>query len=92
MDFNTDLSELKGKSYLVVVDYAINFFDITLLPNKESPTAVTHTKRIFSKPGIPEKVVSDNGSEYIKYIRTSNMTHLVLITQNLMETSKPFRQ
>ena len=49
MDFNTDLSELKGKSYLVVVDYAINFFDITLLPNKESPTAVTHTKRIFSK-------------------------------------------
>ena len=49
MDFNTDLSELKGKSYLVVADYAINFFDITLLPNKESPTAVTHTKRIFSK-------------------------------------------
>ena len=58
------LFELKGKSYLVVVDYTTNVFDISLLPNKRSATVVTHTKRIFSKFKIPKKVVSDNGPEY----------------------------
>ena len=60
----TDLFELKSKSYLVVVDYTTNFFDISLLPNKQSATIVTHVKRIFSKFGIPKKVVSDNGPKY----------------------------
>ena len=62
----TDLFELKGKCYLVVVDYTANFFYISLHPNKRSATVVTHTKRIFSKFGIPEKVVSDIESEYIR--------------------------
>ena len=57
----TDLFELKGKCCLVVVDYTANFFYISLLPNKRSAT-----KRIFSKFGIPEKVVSHNESEYIR--------------------------
>ena len=62
----TDLFELKGKCYLVVVDYTANFFYVSLLPNKRSATVVTHTKRVFSKLGIHEKVVSDNESEYIR--------------------------
>ena len=61
---STDLFELKGKSYLLVVDYAKNFFYISLLPNKRSATVVTHTKRIFSKFGIPKNFVSCNGPEY----------------------------
>ena len=61
----TDLFELKGESYLVVVDYTTNFLKIGLLLNKQSTFAVTHTKVIFPKFGIPKKVVPDNGPEYI---------------------------
>ena len=61
----TDLFELKGKAYLVVVDCTTNFFDISLLQNKRSATVVIHTKIIFSKFGIPKKVGSDNEPEYI---------------------------
>ena len=61
----TDIFHLRGKPYLAVVDYTTNFFDISLLPDKLSETVVKHTKRIFSKYGIPKKVVSDNGPEFI---------------------------
>ena len=60
----TDLFCLKSKSYLIVVDYTSNFFDISQLPDKLSSTVVTHTKRIFSKFGIPKIVISDNGPEF----------------------------
>ena len=92
---------MKGKSYLVAVDYATNFFDISLLPNKRSATIVTDTKRIFFKFGITMKVVSDNGPEYIGkdyrlFGRQQDFKHdssIVLITQNLMNKSnKPFRR
>ena len=62
---NTDLFELKVQSYLVVVDYTTIIFDISLLPNRQSATIVTHTKKNSSKFGIPKKVVSYNGLENI---------------------------
>ena len=61
----TDLFELDDKDYLLVVDYTTNYYDISLLPNKKSSTVVLHTKRIFSKFGIPKTVMSDNGPEYV---------------------------
>ena len=61
---DNDLFQLKCKSYLVVVDYTTNIFDISLLLNKRSATVVTHTKRIFYRFKIPKKVVSENGPEY----------------------------
>ena len=62
----TDVFELKGTLYLVVVDYTTKYFDISLLPEISllPATVVTHTKRIW-KFGIPTRVVSDNGPEYI---------------------------
>ena len=64
---DTDLFELKGKSYFVVVDHTTNFFDISLIPNKWSATIVTHTKKIFSKFGIPKKVVSHTKRIFSKF-------------------------
>ena len=61
----TDLFELNDKIYVIVVDYTSNFYDISQLPDKRSSTVVTHTKRIFSKFGIPKLVFSDNGPEFI---------------------------
>ena len=61
----TDLFELDAKDYLIVVDYTSNYFDISQLPNKKSSTVAVHTKRIFSKFGIPKTVMCDNGPEFI---------------------------
>ena len=58
---DTDLFELKGKSYIAVADYSTNFFYISLIPNKRPTTVVTHTKRNFSKFGISKKFTTDNG-------------------------------
>ena len=40
-------------------------FDISEIPDKRSTTVVLHTKRIFSRYGIPKEVISDNGPEFI---------------------------
>ena len=42
-----DCFELFNKSYLIIVDYATNYFDISMLSDKKSSTVATHTKRIF---------------------------------------------
>ena len=77
----TDLFRLKSKSYLIVVDYTSNFFDISQLLDKLSSTVVTHTKRTFSKFGIPKVVILDNGPEfkgeaYQKFSKTWDFQHL----------------
>ena len=59
-----DLFELESKNYVIIVDYNTNYFDLSLIPDKRSSTVVLHTKRIFSKFGIP-KVISDNGLEFV---------------------------
>ena len=56
---------MRGKDYVIVVDYTSNYFDISQLPDKKSSTVATHTKRIFSKFGIPKIIMSDNGPEFI---------------------------
>jgi hypothetical protein len=50
--------------YLVVVDYYSRFIEIAKLSSTTSPSIVTHMKSMFSRHGIPETVVSDNGPQY----------------------------
>ena len=59
----TDLFHLFKKTYLLVLDYTTNFFEISELPNVESPTVIKHMKSILARYGIP-KEISDNGPEY----------------------------
>ena len=61
----TNLFEIFTKSYLIVVDYTSNFFDISKIPDKHSSTVVHHTKQIFSRYGIPKEVILDNSPEFI---------------------------
>ena len=55
---------LFNKDYLIVVDYYSKFFEISLIPDKESSTLKTHAKSIFSRHGIPKEVILDNGPEF----------------------------
>ncbi|XP_048586615.1 uncharacterized protein K02A2.6-like [Nematostella vectensis] len=56
----SDLMELKGKDYLVVVDYYSKFIEVCLLRDKTAATAKSHMKSIFARHGIPEELVADN--------------------------------
>lgn len=56
-----DLFHLRGKDYLVVMDYYSNFPEMVLLANATSTCVITHAKSIFGRHGIPHTVLSDNG-------------------------------
>ena len=77
----TDLFELNERNYVIVVDYTTNFYDISQIPDKQSSTVVLHTKRLFSRYGIPKLVISDNGPEFIgnayqKFSEECNFIHV----------------
>ena len=60
----TDLFWWNNTNYLLVVNYHSNFPEICRLPNTQSSTVIQHTKSIFTRYGIPEAVISDNGPQY----------------------------
>lgn len=60
----TDLFYLKGKTYLLVVDYFSRFVEIAKLDATSSEDVIVQLKSIFSRHGIPEILISDNGPQY----------------------------
>ena len=60
----SDLFELNGFNYLIVVDYLPAFVEIAKLSSTTSPLIVNHMKSMFARHGIPEQVVTNNGPQY----------------------------
>ena len=60
----TDLFHLNGKNYIAVVDYFSRYPEIWQLNGTTSNCIIKILKEIFSRWGIPEIVVSDNGPQY----------------------------
>ena len=60
----TDLATYKGRPHLIVVDYYSRYPEVAELKNQTSKVVINKTKSFFSRHGIPEEVVSDNGPEY----------------------------
>ena len=59
-----DLCEFRGLHYLVIVDYNSRYIDLAHLPNITSSTVVNKMKNSFAHHGIPETVISDNGTQF----------------------------
>ncbi|CAK1587161.1 unnamed protein product [Parnassius mnemosyne] len=59
-----DIFEFGGKQYLLIVDYYSKFVEISLLTNLQSKTVINVMKGIFSRFGIPKKIVTDNGTQF----------------------------
>jgi len=59
-----DLFELKGKVYLIVVDYYSRWFEMKKLNNQSSARVILILKELFSTHGIPDIIVSDNGPQF----------------------------
>ena len=60
----SDLFVLKGVNYLLVVDYFSRYPEVVKLTTTTSSSIIQALKAIFSRHGIPETVVSDNGPQY----------------------------
>ena len=59
-----DLCEVKGEKYVVLVDYYSRFIEISHLSSTTSAEVIARLKNIFSRHGIPDTVVSDNGPQF----------------------------
>ncbi len=59
-----DLFTLKGKTYILVVDYFSRYVEIALLSPTRSTDVVVHLKSMFSRHGICEVLKSDNGPQF----------------------------
>ena len=76
----TDLFTLDDKDYVVVVDYFSRYFEVARLPSTLSSTVIRCLKEFFSRHGIPEKIISDNGPQYSShefqdFVNQWNITH-----------------
>ena len=60
-----DMFVYKKATYLLVVDYASSY--VAKLAATTSPDVILHLRSIFTRHGIPETVVSDNGPQYASY-------------------------
>lgn len=61
---STDLFFLKGATYILVVDYFSRYPEVIQLKTTTAHGVITALKSIFSRHGVPEEVVSDNGPQY----------------------------
>jgi hypothetical protein len=60
----TDIFQFQGQQYLLVTDFYSKYFEVELLRQSTASCVINNLKKIFARFGIPEKVVSDNGSQY----------------------------
>lgn len=60
----TDLFHFNGKEYLLCIDYYSKFPEIVKLTDTTARGVITGMKSIFSRHGIPDRLVSDNGPQY----------------------------
>ena len=75
----TDLFEFAGHTYLLVTDFYSKYFEIELLHQKTATCVINNLKKMFARFGIPDEVVSDNGSQY------SN-------TRNVFDSTREFKE
>ena len=59
-----DLFEFNHVDYLITVDYYSNFFEVDRLADKQAPEVIRHLKNHFARQGLPDVVMSDNGSPF----------------------------
>ena len=60
----TDLFTWNDQNFLVVVDYYSRYLEVEKLTSTSSTSVINKLKGIFSRQGVPQKVVSDNGPQY----------------------------
>lgn len=60
----TDIFHFEGNIYLIVIDYYSKYIEVVKIKSLLSECVINELKNIFSRQGIPDVVMSDNGPEY----------------------------
>ena len=60
----SDLFEINGRTYLLVVDYYSRWIEIRTLERTTSEDITLKLRSIFATHGIPDILISDNGPQY----------------------------
>ena len=60
----TDLFYLKKSNYILIIDYFSRFIEVIKLKSTTSQSVIEALWSVFSRYGIPETVISDNGPQY----------------------------
>ena len=60
-----DLFEYNNTHYLLSVDYYSKWIEIAKLDNQSSKNTITYLQSQFSRYGIPDQLISDNGPQFI---------------------------
>ena len=80
-----DLLHVNNKDYLVTVDYYSNFWEIDRLYDNLSKTVIQKMTAHFSRYGIPEQLVTDNGPQFV----SSSFRHFTIKYDIQHTTSSP---
>ena len=62
-----DMFTLQRKEYVVLVDYYSDFAEVQEVADTTSPTIIQFLKEQFSRHGIPDVLVSDNGPQLVSH-------------------------
>ena len=60
-----DIFEFDKINYLVIVDYYSSYLEVEPLKDLSAATTILRVKSAFARHGIPETVVSDNGTQFV---------------------------
>ena len=76
----SDLFELHGKKYLLVVDYFSRYPEVVSLSSTTSNAVISALRPMFARHGIPEVLQSSNGPQYAseefeKFAKTCGFSH-----------------
>ena len=75
----SDLFEYEKRQYLLLVDYYSRFIEVTELSKITSEEVILAMKKIFSRNGRPQCLITDNGRQYVSE-EFKNFVHKLLIT------------
>ena len=76
-----DIFDWEGRQYLVTVDSYSGWFEMDPLSDMSSRTVIGKLQRLFATHGIPEKLLTDNGRQFVSrdfklFSQEWNFTHL----------------
>ena len=72
---------IQGKTFLVVVDAHTKWLEVMTVPSTSAQYTIQKLRILFATPGIPEIIVSDNGtgfisSEFQAFIKRNGIRHV----------------
>ena len=60
-----DIFILYDVNYLVLIDYYSNVWEVNRLQDTKASTCIQKIKAHFARNGIPDVLISDNGSQFV---------------------------